>query len=131
MSLHGLSYSGSYLTVKEKASKIRDSRCSESEGNCPLGTRPSSLKHVITRLHGVISPPPKKLVILKQKISPYLVSDLFMTFLQWLFRVLFSHTITVTVSVKEVRNVVRDIESRKANWFGSRLSYELSSRIGY
>jgi hypothetical protein len=54
MSLYRLSYSGSYLTAKEKASEIRDSRCSDSEGNCPVDMGPSSLEHVITRLHGVI-----------------------------------------------------------------------------
>jgi hypothetical protein len=128
MSLYQLSYSGSYLTAKEKASEIRDSRCSNSEGNCPVDMRPSSLEHVITRLQGVLS---KKVVILKQKISPYLVSDLLTTFLQWMFRVLLYHTILVTVSVKEDRNFVRDIERRKAKWFDSHLPYELSSRIGY
>jgi len=40
---------------KKKASEITDSRCSDSEGNCPLDITPSSLVHVITRLHGVIS----------------------------------------------------------------------------
>jgi len=42
MSLYQLSYSGSYLTAKEKAREIRDSRCSDSEGRIQLksdGTR--------------------------------------------------------------------------------------------
>ena len=57
----------------------------------------------------------KKVVTLKQKICPYLVSDPFTTFLQWLFRVFLSHTIPATVSVKEDRNTVHDIERKRLN----------------
>jgi hypothetical protein len=74
-------------------------------------------------------------VILKQKISPYLVSDLFTTFLQLLVRVFLGQNELqryelqcVFAKVKEYTNTLHNIKRKKANCFDSHLAYELHSR---